>query len=90
MICGIITSEGGLDLCVKAHMSVYIVLELCVDVEEKLGSLVLGMAIEMHPIAYCEPRGGFACLDPPISPLAVHAYRAFALFSKVHRGGYCD
>ena len=31
------TSEGGLDLCVKAQMSVYIVLKLCVDVEEKLG-----------------------------------------------------
>ena len=35
MICGIVTSEGELDQCVKAHMFVYIVLKLCVDVEEK-------------------------------------------------------
>ena len=37
MICDIVISEGDLDNCVKAHMLVYIVLELCVDVEEKLG-----------------------------------------------------
>ena len=53
-------------------MIVYIVLKLCVDVEGvrtyclmKLGYLVLGMADEMHPIAYRERRGG---LSPPGHP----------------------
>ena len=45
-------------------MFVYIILKLCVDVEEKLGlgSLVFGMAVEMPPIAYHEPQGD---LSPP-------------------------
>ena len=33
VICDIVSSEGDLDQCVKAHMIVYIVLKLCVDVE---------------------------------------------------------
>ena len=31
------SSEEDLTQCVKAHMFVYIILKLCVDVEEKLG-----------------------------------------------------
>ena len=31
----IVTSEEDVDLCVKAQMSVYIGLKLCIDVEEK-------------------------------------------------------
>ena len=61
---------------------------------------MLGMAVEMHPIAYHEPQGGFAPPDspslvrggacPPLPRPAVHACRAFALFAKVRRGGYYD
>ena len=35
MNCGIVTSEGDLDQCMKAHKIVYIVVKLCIDVEEK-------------------------------------------------------
>ena len=37
MNCGIVTSEGDLDQCMKAHKIVYIVLKLCIDIEVKLG-----------------------------------------------------
>ena len=67
------STEGDLDQCVKAHMIVYIVLQLCVDVEGthrtmKLACLVLGMADEMHPISYHERWGG---LSPPRTPKLV-------------------
>ena len=37
MICDIVSSEGDLDQCVKAHKIVYIVLKLYIDVEKRLG-----------------------------------------------------
>ena len=53
-------------------MHLYTVLKLCVDVEGvrthctmKLACLILGMAVEMHPIAYRERRGGLSPLAPP-------------------------
>ena len=36
VICDIVISEGDLHQCVKAHNAIYIILKLCVNVEEKL------------------------------------------------------
>ena len=49
-------------------MTVYIVWNLCVDVEEKLGCWVVGMSIGKHPIQYREPQESF---DDPGNPRLV-------------------
>ena len=45
MIYDVVSSEEDLDRCVGAHKSIYIILNLCVDVEEKLSCLMFGMLV---------------------------------------------
>ena len=53
---------------------IYIILKLCVDVEGQktlyiiLGSLMCGMAVGKHPLAYWEPQGAFFLPSPKPPP----------------------